>query len=475
MKILLIQPRSMGVMDFGAVMCYEPLGLEDIAALLENEHDVKLLDLFHFDDLAQTLSSFEPDICGISCSFTVDVNKALRIAELVKRSKGRPVVVIGGHHASLTPEDLCTEFIDAIVIGEGEITFSELVSCLSGNGNLESVPGLALNRDGEQFFTEPRSLIENLDQLPLPARHLSKGFRKQYFIGFERPAAMIETTRGCPYHCNFCSVRKFFQGKVRFKSAQRLVEELTRIEEKVVFFSDDNFFIHVPRAQEMAALIKDNKLKKRYYVQSRSDIIVKHPELIAMWKEVGLRGAFIGFEKIDEEGLKSVNKQNTVENNEKALEILNSHGMSVVAAFIVDPDETREGFARLRRYVDRLQLKTTQFTVLTPLPGTELFAQMKERIVTKKHELFDGFHAVLPTKLPLPDFYKEFSKLYASVLERSIGGRAAIANALSQLRSGQLSLSHIRRLSKTGKMLADYRCYLAGHMDAEGCLPPESM
>ena len=475
MKILLIQPRSTGVMDFGAVMCFEPLGLEDIAALLENEHDVKLLDLFHFDDLAQTLSSFEPDICGISCSFTVDVNKALRIAELVKRSKGRPVVVIGGHHASLSPEDLCTEFIDAIVIGEGEITFSELVSCLSGNGNLESVPGLALNRDGEQLFTRPRSLIENLDELPLPARHLSKAFRKQYFIGFERPAALVETTRGCPYRCNFCSVHKFFQDKVRFKSAQRLVEELTKIEEKVIFFSDDNFFIHVPRAQEMAALIKDNKIKKRYHVQSRSDIIVKHPELIAMWKEVGLGGVFIGFEKIDEEGLKSVNKQNTVENNEKALEILNSHGVRVVAAFIIDPDETREGFARLRRYVERLQLKTTQFTVLTPLPGTELFAQMKERIVTKKHELFDGFHAVLPTKLPLPDFYKEFSKLYGSVLERSIGGRAAIANALSQLRSGQLSLSHIKRLSKMGKMLTDHRCYLAGHVDAEGCLPPQSM
>ena len=475
MKILLIQPRSTGVMDFGAVMCYEPLGLEDIAALLENEHDVKLLDLFHFDDLAHTLSSFEPDVCGISCSFTVDVNKALRIAEFVKGSKGRPVVVIGGHHASLSPEDLCTEFIDAIVIGEGEITFSELVSCLSGNGNLESVPGLALNRDGEQLFTRPRSLIKNLDELPLPARHLSKPFRKQYFLGFERPAAMVETTRGCPYRCNFCSVHKFFQDKVRFKSAQRLVEELTKIEEKAIFFSDDNFFIHVPRAKKMAALIKDNKIKKRYHVQSRSDIIVKHPELIAMWKEIGLSGVFIGFEKIDEEGLKSVNKQNTVENNEKALEILNSHGVTVVAAFIIDPDETREGFARLRRYVDRLQLKTTQFTVLTPLPGTELFAQMKERIVTKKHELFDGFHAVLPTKLPLPDFYKEFSKLYASVQERSIGGRAAIAKALGQLRSGQLSLSHIKRLSKTGKMLADHRSYLAGHVDAEGCLPPQSV
>jgi radical SAM superfamily enzyme YgiQ (UPF0313 family) len=269
-------------------------------------------------------------------------------------------------------------------------------------------------------------------------------------------------------------VHKFFQGKVRFKSPQRLVEELTRIEEKVVLFSDYNFFINVPRAKEIAALIKDNKIKKRYLVQSRSDIIVKHPELITMWKQIGLGGVFIGFEKIDEEGLKSVNKQNTVENNEKALEILKSHKVGVVAAFIIDPDETREGFARLRRYVDRLQLKTTQFTVLTPLPGTELFAQMKGRIVTKKHELFDGFHAVLPTKLPLPDFYQEFSKLYASVLERSVAGRAGIAEALNRLRSGKLSLSHVKRLSKMGKMLTDHRNYLAGHVDAEGCPPPQS-
>ena len=471
MKVLLIQPRSKGGLGMAGIMCYEPLGLENIAALVEKEHDIKLLDLFEFDDLARTLSSFEPDICGISCSFAVDVNKTLRIAEFIKRSKGAPVVVIGGHHASLSPEDFDTDFIDAVVIGEGEITFSELVSCLSRNGDLESVPGLALNRDGEQLFTAPRSLIENLDELPLPARHLGKHLRQQYFMGFEHPVAMVETTRGCPYRCNFCSVHKFFQGKVRFRSAERIVQELASIDEDVVFFSDDNFFINIPRVEKIVTLIKENKIKKRYYVQSRSDVIVKHPELVPIWKEIGLGGVFIGFEKIDEEGLKSVNKRNVIENNEKALDILYSHGVGVVASFIVDPAETSEGFAKLRHYVKRLKIKTLQFTVLTPLPGTELFAQVKEKIVCKNRDLFDGLHAVLPTKLPLPDFYKEFSKLYASVFESSVVGRAGIRNALSRFRRGQFSLSHLRKLTKAGKMLTDHKCYLAGHKDAEGYLP----
>ncbi len=465
MKILLIQPRQKEELGLAGLMCLEPLGLEYIAAALEPGHDLKLLDLFDHDTLAGTLSSFQPDICAISCSFTMDVNAALRIAEFAKKSQCEPFVVIGGHHASLTPEDFISDFIDAIVIGEGEPTFAELVSRLSQNGDLRSVLGLALNQDGEQVLTGTRSLVKDMDQLPLPARHLSKPLRKQYFLGFEHPVALVETARGCPYRCNFCSVHKFFQDKVRFKSAERVLEELLTVDADAILFSDDNFLSNVPRAQKLAELIKENKIKKQYYIQARSDTIVKHPDLVPLWSELGLGGVFIGFEKIDEEALKAVNKNNTVENNEKALDILYSHGVGVVAAFIVDPEETVEGFARLRQYVERLRIRTTQFTVLTPLPGTDLFAQVKESIVTRNHELFDGLHAVLPTKLPLPDFYNELSKLYASVSERSMAGGGGIKKAVGRLRSGRFSLSHLKRLRKAAKMLTDPKCYLAGHTE----------
>jgi radical SAM superfamily enzyme YgiQ (UPF0313 family) len=463
LKILLIQPRPKGGLGLTGLSCFEPLGLEAIAAPLQGAHDLKLIDHFSTKDLSRTLSAFEPDICAISSSFAMDVDRTLRLAEHIKSGKRQPLVVVGGHHASLSPADFHKPFIDAMVIGEGEVTFTELVNALEHNGDLMDVPGLALNRDGEQVFTAQRDLIKDLDELPLPARHLSKPFRKLYFFGFEHPVAMVETTRGCPYRCTFCSVHKFFRDTVRFKSPERVVEELANLGENKVFFCDDNFFIDVHRALQTATLIKEHGIRKRYYIQARSDTIVSHSELIPLWKDVGLEAVFVGFECTNEEGLRIINKRNTIANNEKALEILYSHGIGVTASFIVNPDDTAEDFANLRRYIERLRIKTIQFSVLTPFPGTDLFTQVRDKIVAKKCELFDGLHTVLPTKLPLPKFYEEFSGLYANSFEHSVVGRVGIRDAINRFRTGQLSLSQMRRMAKTAQMLADANCYLSAH------------
>jgi radical SAM superfamily enzyme YgiQ (UPF0313 family) len=462
-RILLIQPRTKKSLGFSGFSCFEPLGLECIAAPLQAEHDLKQIELYKFDDLDRELRSFEPHICAISCSFTMDVNAVLRIAQVIRNSRSKPFVVVGGHHASLSPNDFLSDCVDAVVIGEGEITFSELISCLDRNGEPRSVPGLALNQNGEQLFTGPRSPVKDLDQLPLPARHLTKPLRNQYFMGFEYPVALVETARGCPFRCNFCSVHKFFQGKVRFKSPERVVEELATIDGEWVLFSDDDFFIDIPRVKRIIELIKERGIKKRYLVQTRSDSITRCPEIIPLFKEVGFEGSLVGLEKVEDEGLESLNKESTIEDNEKALEIIYSNGMGVWASFIVDTSETKEGFAQLLRYIERLGIKSPGFTVLTPLPGTDLFAQVKEKIVIKNRELFDGLHAVLPTKLPLSEFYGELSKLYAAVFESSVLGHRGISRAVSRLRSGRFSLSHLKKLSRTGKMLTDPKCYLVGH------------
>jgi radical SAM superfamily enzyme YgiQ (UPF0313 family) len=468
MNILLVQPRPRGALWLGNLTCFEPLGLETIAAPLQKEHKLKLVDFFKFNELRSTLSSFKPDICAISCSFTMDVNITLKVAEFVKRSKISPFVVVGGHHASLYPSDFQKDFIDAVVIGEGEVTLAELVSCLERNDDLMTVTGLALNRDGQQFFSGPRSLIGNLDSLPLPARHLSKRFRKQYFCQFQRPIAIVETTRGCPYRCNFCSVHKFYGDKVRFKSPERVVQELASIKEEAIFFSDDNFLASISRAERIASLLRENKIKKQYNIQARSDSIAKHPEIVRLWKEVGLTSVLIGFEKIDDEGLDCLNKRNTVESNEEALRILYSLGLGLAPSFIVDPDESHEGFAKLLQYVNKLQIKTPVFTVLTPFPGTDLFTQVKEKITTKNYDLFDCYHAVLPTRLPLADFYREFSKLYADTLQSYAHSRIDITGALRRIGRGKLSPFHLRKLMKAVGMLANPDCYLAGHQSVVG-------
>lgn len=301
-----------------------------------------------------------------------------------------------------------------MVLGEGETTFPDLVSRWGKGEDIATVAGLVLNSGDTQAFTRPRPLLKSLDSRPLPARHLTEGYRHQYFLGFDRPLAVVETARGCPYRCSFCSVWQFYQSTTRARTSERVVEEILQIKEKSILFADDNFLLNVPRAMEIGLALRQARVKKFFFIQARSDAIVKNPEFISLWKEVGLSGVFIGFEKIEEQELLSINKKNSIANNEKALEMLRSRKIGVTASFIVDPSYGPLEFARLRQYIRAHKIMTPSFTVLTPLPGTQLFTQLKERLMTANYELFDLLHAVLPTKLGLADFYREFADLYAS-------------------------------------------------------------
>jgi radical SAM superfamily enzyme YgiQ (UPF0313 family) len=271
---------------------------------------------------------------------------------------------------------------------------------------------LVLNLPQGQHFTGQRSLLQNLDVLPHPHRSLTRHLRQHYHLFLRHPVAAMETTRGCPYRCSFCAVWRFYQEQVRFKSPQRVFEELEAIEEPSVLFTDDNFLANTQRAREIARLIQMRGIRKSYFMQARSDAIVRHPEVIANWRKVGLNGVFIGFEKPDQNGLDTLNKHNSVENNEQALEVLRQQGIEPNTSFIVDPDDDRDDFAALRSYMRHLKLRVPLFAILTPLPGTALFDEVKDRLTASDYRLFDLLHAVLPTRLPLAEFYQEFASLY---------------------------------------------------------------
>ncbi len=466
MKIMLIQPRRKDGLGLTGLSCLEPLALEFVASSVK-EHDIKLIDLFEPREIEKEIKKFSPDICGISCSFTMDVNYSLEISRVIKRASPRTLVFIGGHHASLSPENFMVDSVDGIILGEGEITFRELVSKISGDGRLSDVRGLLLNT-GEGFMeTGIRELEKNIDPLR-PFREISKKYRKAYYFGFESPVAMVETTRGCPYRCTFCSVHKFFRGKVRMKSPEGVVEELMDLPEEAVFFSDDNFFINPERSMRLAELIKREGIRKRFYIQARSDTIVRHPELVKAWAEVGLKGVFIGFERPDDEGLSELRKQNKAKNNELAVEIIKSAGVGPTGTFIIEPEETREGFRRILAYAKKLGLRSCGFTVLTPLPGTELFEKVKDKITSFNWDLYDCLHAVLPTKLPLNEFYEELSKLYKAFFETSVSGMESVRNALKMLREGKASIALVKKLMRAAKMLINPECYLEGHASCGG-------
>lgn len=458
MKILLIQPSQERGLGFRRLAVVEPLGLESIAASLDR-HKVKILDLRLENELPRVLSEFQPDFCGINCSFTIDVYQTWEIAAAIKDWSRNVPVFIGGHHASLSPQDFFSPSIDGVVVGEGEKAIAEIIQAWEVGDDLKTIPGLVLNTGSGLHYTPERPLISNLDDLPLPARHLTQHYRQHYYLGFQKPFSIMETARGCPYRCDFCSVWKFFQGKCRMKSPEQVLAEIQTIQAKYIFLADDNFLLSVPRAKRIAELIPGNRIRKRFTCQVRSDSIVQHPEVIPLLKKAGFWKFFIGFEKIDEEALGRLNKHNSVENNEEALKILRAHGMEVIAAFIIDPSFQEKDFRRLRQYILDRKLYSPSLTILTPLPGTELFARVKEKLVTTNYELFDYVHAVLPTKLKLADFYREFTELYKTGYAWSQIGWEGVAAIMRNA----FSISHLVSMKRAAWDSVEPMNYLAGH------------
>ncbi|MCL5256427.1 MAG: B12-binding domain-containing radical SAM protein [Chloroflexi bacterium] len=462
MKILLVQPRQMGKLGFRGLSVIEPLALETIAACLP-DHDVRIVDFLPDNRIDQPMNEFQPDVVGVSCCFTMDVYQSLDIARQAKQFAKKPFVVMGGHHPTLNPQDFAADFIDAIVMGEGEITTPELMDCLAAGGDLHNVPGLTLNENGAQVNTGVRPLMDSINDVPIPRRDLTAQWRDRYYLVMEKPLAVVETARGCPHKCNFCSVWRFYQGKCRYRQPERVVQELASLQEDILLFTDDNFLLNVNRAMEIARLIKEAGIKKRYFFQARSDTITKHPEVILAWKDIGLGGVFVGMEKISEEELAAVHKNNSVENNTKTAQFLRSLNLGLTAAFIVDPTYTKDDFQKLRTFIRRWKIATPSFSVLTPLPGTELFNEVKDKIQTTNYELYDLLHSVLPTKMDLNEFYGEFAKLYGSAYTMSKFMTQGVVPFIWDLLQGKKTLKHVRWIAEVSKSLTDPNVYLGGH------------
>ncbi len=450
----------------------EPLGLECVAGGLEQEgHECQIIDL-RIDGMEEGLRkarSFAPDVVGLQCNFTTERFRTLRVAAAVKRELPEALVVLGGHDASRDPGWFRQPELDVVAVGDGEEIMPALVAAHQRGGDLRKVPGLVLNTPDGQHHTGPAPARAEIDDLPMPARHLIAEYADEYYINFRRPLALLETARGCPFKCNFCSVWKFHQSTLREKSPERVVAELAQIKAPNVFITDDIFWMNVKRGRELAAAIQAAGIRKTYTIQTRSDIVTRFPDLIAQWKECGHMTVFLGLEKIDDAGLASVNKGNSAANNDLAIKILQDLGVGYTPNFIVDPGWDREDFANLKRWIDRTGAYNSGFAVLTPLPGTDLWDDVKDDLTTVDWELFDITHAVLPTRLPLEEFYRELAGLWRHTMDvrYAIKGRLNVhLGLLAALATGKLSLSALRKGMRMGSVLSRPESFLRAHRES---------
>jgi len=447
MKVLFIQPPPGANSIVTKLAVPEPLAYEILAATIPH-HDVEIFDMrLDKQPLRKKLEDFQPDVVGVG-SLTAGFYISVELLKTIKQINPEIITVVGGHHPTVKPQDFEGTFTDYIVIGEGEKTFRELVDTLETKRDSAEIKGLAIPKNGKVHFTKERPLI-NLDEMPIPKRELTNKYRKNYFRGAIRPYACMLTSRGCQFRCKFCCQWVLNKGTYRIRKTEKVLDELLRIDENFIDFVDDNSWANANWMSELCTKIQAAGIKKEYKLYARSDLIVSKPEIIGMWKDIGLKAVLIGYESFRDEDLKNWNKRNSVANNIKATEILKDYGVDIVGYFMVDPSYTEEDFQRLVEHVKELEVDQPIFSILTPFPGTQLYNEVEDKIVTDNYLYFDAMHALLPTKLARHRFYDLYRGLFRKTYSKK--------KLIKQLIKGKMGISFSqafaqqRYLSNLGK------------------------
>jgi radical SAM superfamily enzyme YgiQ (UPF0313 family) len=433
MRVLLVYPHSrrevLGYGDLGAIA--EPLALEYLAAGARRDgQEVRILDLrLHRDELDDVLREHAPDVVGCT-GYSMHVLQNLEICRRVRTLLPGARTVVGGHHATLLPVDFFTPEVDYVVSGEGVAPFRRLLRYLEAGDPIQEIAGVwsqALGPGGPFVFGGAQAPLE-LDELPLPDRGLVPDDRREYFIDWMKPIALVRTSVGCPYRCSFCSLWKIMDGRYHMREVDRVVGELAEVPEECVFLVDDEPFVNGRRMAALAEAIAASGIRKRYFAYCRIDTLLRQTDLMRRWRAIGLERLFLGIEAITEVGLRDYNKRLQPEQFEDGLRLCRSLGIHVFASFVVNPNYTRADFTRLVRFIEHHRIEYPSFTVLTPIPGTSALATFDE-VIERQHngrpawDLFDLQHPVTRTRLPREEFLGEYRNLQRVFAQRRPSSR----------------------------------------------------
>ncbi len=329
-------------------------------------------------------------IVGIS-TITPTANEAYAIGDHI-RSLGTPVVM-GGPHVTFMPEE-ALQHADYVIRGEGEMPLQALIDAFeAGKGDFRGVPNLSYVKSGKIRHNPMNPHAENLDRFPAPDFSLLDDPKYIKVIP-------VQTSRGCPYDCSFCSVTGMFGRKYRFRSTGHILDELRRYKGlgKMIFFYDDHFAANRKRAKELLRAMIDEGLTFKFSTQVRTEI-ARDRELLELMKKAGCHTLFIGFESVNPESLKEMKKSQTVEDIVRAIDVIHSYGIHIHGMFVYGFDgDTPASVMETVRFAKRLRLTSVQYLLLTPFPGSQLSAELRDRIVFHNWNYYDTHHIVFRPK-----------------------------------------------------------------------------
>ena len=419
MNVLLIRPdpgnERFGLGPFFRV---EPLGLEYVAAaLIARGHEPSIVDLRFGHRISSWVRKTKPGLVGISCMHALEYDRVLETARRVRRACPEAFILIGGHAAAAFAGPLQAPEVDAICTDDGEEVVPAVADALASGRPATEVPALLLRTRDGWVATPPLPERTCLDSVPLPARALVERDRNRYHCLLFKPVWLVETARGCPFRCSFCSVWQLYGRSFRERSVSAVVDDLSSVGDSV-FIADDLFWNHPERSLELAAALRKRGVRKRWIlVQTRTDLVCRQPELLEAWRPLARDfDIFFGLEAASDEGLASVSKDAGVSASIEASRISRALGYGVTGNFLVDTDWDEARFHELWDFVATHGFQRAGYTILTPLPGTELFQKLAPILKGQPWFKYDMHHVLWEPRLGA----RRFFELYAETWRRSI-------------------------------------------------------
>jgi radical SAM superfamily enzyme YgiQ (UPF0313 family) len=397
--LLLIAPLSTNSLMGGNFFFRMPcLGLLKVAALTPPEWEVSIVD-----EKVESLDMEQPaDLVGIT-AMTTTVQRGYEIADHFRRRGIK--VIMGGMHVSCLPEEALAHS-DCVVAGEAEGLWPTVLEDFE-KGELKRI----YHHNGS---------LPSLAQLPTPDWDL---YRSKNYL----PVHFVETTRGCPIDCEFCSVTSAFGGKYRSRPHEEVLLELRGLEpfegiftlKNCVFFVDDNIISNRTYTRGLLERIAD--LKLHWFAQASVNI-ANEPEILELCRKSGCVGLFLGFETLSPETLASMGKRvNRPSHYYEVVQKIHDHGIGIDGSFVFGFDTDDEGvFDRTLEFVLNAKLEVAYFSILTPYPGTRVYKRLEqqERILTRDWASYDANHVVYRPRNFSPDrllerYFAAFKSVYS--------------------------------------------------------------